>query len=117
MENFNKNSLKSAVGKYGPLHLVEKKSEDDIKKEIEKDDRKFTDAQIADIYNAILDPSLLESDKPKEAKVFKYTVLTPFRALNDFSKEHKVGSDVSKFDALRLASLVENGLVEKVEQD
>jgi len=118
MDTFNKNSLKSAVSKYGPLHSVDKKSEDDIKKELEEDERKFTDAQIAEIYNAIIDPSLLESaDKTKVEKPFKHIVIAPFRDINNFSLEHKVGKDVSSFDPIRLAELVQNGLVEKVEQD
>ncbi|WP_231464689.1 hypothetical protein [Pedobacter sp. Leaf132] len=114
MENFNKQSLKAAVKVYGPLHSVDKKTDAEVKDAISKDERKFTSEQIDQIYSAILNPETLEPEKPK---LFKHIVKAKFRDAADFSKEHKVGDDVSSFDAGRLAALVQNGLVEKVEQD
>lgn len=41
----------------------------------------------------------------------KYTVLKPFRDINNFSKEYKEGDDVSTLEPSRLDNLVTLGLV------
>lgn len=55
MENFTKNSLKAAVAKYGPL--LESASEAVLIEELKKDERAFTDEQIAEIVAAIKEPA------------------------------------------------------------
>lgn len=51
-----------------------------------------------------------QAAKPVE---YSYKVLKPFRDAADFEKEHKAGSDVSKFSEDRLNHLVEIGYVSK----
>ncbi|RZM22528.1 MAG: hypothetical protein EOO88_29140 [Pedobacter sp.] len=62
MENFNKNSLKAAVAKYGPLHS-DGKTDAEVKAELAKDERGFTAEQIDEIYAAIVTP---EVEDPKQ---------------------------------------------------
>ncbi|WP_443945598.1 hypothetical protein ACJVDH_00370 [Pedobacter sp. AW1-32] len=66
MENFNKNSLKAAVAKYGPLHS-DGKTEAEVKAELGKDERAFSAEQIDEIYAAIVTPNLFEGgdEQPK----------------------------------------------------
>ena len=45
----------------------------------------------------------------------KYTVVEPFRDINDYNVLHEVGADVSHFDKKRLENLVERGLVKEEE--
>ncbi|MCX3266545.1 hypothetical protein [Pedobacter agri] len=59
MENFNKNSLKAAVAKYGSLHS-DGKTDADVKAELAKDERAFSAEQIDEIYAAIVTPNLFE---------------------------------------------------------
>jgi len=108
MENFNGNSLKAAVKVYGPLHS-DGKTEAEIKEAIGKDERGFTADQIDKIYDAILNP------EPAKPKAYKHIVKKAFRDIDDFSVEHEEGKDVSDFNPKRLATLVANGIVEKVE--
>ena len=56
MENFNKNSLKAAVAKYGPLH-TDGKAEADVKAEMAKDEKGYSPEQIDEIYAAIIVPA------------------------------------------------------------
>lgn len=63
MENFNKNSLKAAVAKYGPLHS-DGKTDAEVKAELAKDERGFTAEQIDEIYSAIVAP--IEDENPDE---------------------------------------------------
>lgn len=109
MENFNKNSLKSAVKQYGTFH-TDGKTDLEVKAEIAKDDRNFTDVQIDEIYEAILNPAPVAT-----VKKYSYTVIVPFRCITDFSKEIEEGKDVSDFEQDRLNVLVANGYVEKEE--
>jgi len=103
-------TLKAAVALYAIL-LTEGKTADEVKAEIAKDPKEFTPDEVEEIYHAIANP------KPEKPKVYKHLVTGPFRDIKDFSKEYNVGDDVSDFDPKRLASLVENGHVEKVEQE
>ncbi|MCF2498396.1 hypothetical protein [Dyadobacter chenhuakuii] len=54
--------------------------------------------------------------KPGETAA-PYSVLKPFRDVNDWDLEHKPGDDVSHFDEERLASLVEKGLVQGLPEE
>lgn len=109
MENFNKASLKSAVKKYGQLH-ADGKAEGDVKTEIAKDDRKFTEEQINEIYKEIVDPTPEETTKEK---LYKVVEGKSFRDRNDFSKEYTADSDISHLDAERINHLVAIGYVEE----
>lgn len=60
MENFNKNSLKAAVAKYGPLHS-DGKTDAEVKAELAKDERAFSAEQIDEIYAAIVTPEVEDS--------------------------------------------------------
>lgn len=52
-----------------------------------------------------------ESPKPKKEKAKGYIVISSFRDQNDFNRIYQKGEAVSHFDAERLASLQEKGLV------
>ena len=103
-------TLKAAVALYAIL-LTQGKTAEEVKAEIAKDPKEFSPEEVEEVYHAITNP------KPEKPKVFKHLVVAPFRDIDDFSKEHAIGDDVSGLHAKRLESLVENGLVEKVEQD
>ncbi|WP_131535463.1 hypothetical protein [Pedobacter nototheniae] len=103
-------TLKAAVALYAIL-LTQGKNETEIKAEIAKDPKEFSTEEVEEIYHAIVNP------KPEKPKVFKHIVTGSFRDIKDFSKEYKAGDDVSDLDPKRLATLVDNGLVEKVEQE
>jgi hypothetical protein len=115
MEKLHHQTLKSAVSKYLPLK-TEGKTEEEIRTAIASDEKGFTDENINEIYDAIINntdnESLNQGDKPPASKKKKkYVVVTPFRDINDFSIEHREGKDVSHFDKGRLTKLVENGHV------
>ena len=103
-------TLKAAVALYAIL-LTQGKTADEVKAEIAKDPKEFSPDEVEEIYNAIVNP------KPEKPKVYKHFVASSFRDIKDFSKEYKVGDDVSALDANRLEVLVGKGLVEKVEED
>lgn len=109
MENFNKASLKSAVKKYGQLH-IDGKAEADVKAEIAKDDRKFTEEQIGEIYKEIVDPTPDETPKVKSYKVVSGR---SFRDRDDFTKEYDEESDISHLSEERINHLVSIGYVEE----
>lgn len=52
MENFNKNSLKAAVGKYGSLYGT--MSEEALREEIAKSDKGFSAEQVEEIFLALV---------------------------------------------------------------
>jgi hypothetical protein len=107
MENFTKNSLKAAVAKYGPLH-TDGKTEADVKAELAKDERAFSDEQIDEIYAAIVAP--VEDKKPATYKVVEGK---SFRDKDDFSKEYTEESDISHLSKDRIDHLISIGYVEE----
>lgn len=109
MENFSKNTLKSAVKKFGQRH-TDGKAESEVKAEIAKDDRKFTDDQINLIYKEIVDPTLEEESKSKTYKVVEGK---SFRDKDDFSKEYTSSSDITHLGQERIDHLVAIGYVEE----
>ncbi len=58
----------------------------------------------------VLTPVSKSADKPAKAK---FVVKTEFRDINDFSKVHHAGKDVSYMGKDRLEHLVNTGVVEK----
>lgn len=139
MAKLNHMVRKSAVAKYGKL-LEEGKSPQEIRDAIKGDEKEFPDEHVEEIYTAIIgapeqgnegDKGDKGADnggnkgadqgedkgpdaataKNKKGKGSKYIVATPFRDINDFSKEYVAGEDVSHFDAERLERLVKNGHV------
>ncbi|CAG5072875.1 hypothetical protein DYBT9623_04415 [Dyadobacter sp. CECT 9623] len=48
----------------------------------------------------------------EEQAAAPYSVIKPFRDINNWDLEHKAGDDVSHFDQDRLDSLVERGLIQ-----
>ncbi|RZJ88734.1 MAG: hypothetical protein EOO20_12850 [Chryseobacterium sp.] len=103
-------TLKAAVASYAIL-LTQGKTAEEVKAEIAKDPKEFTSDEVEEIYSAIANP------KPEKPKVYKHFVASSFRDIKDFSKEYKVGDEISDLDAERLEGLVSKGLVEKVEQE
>jgi hypothetical protein len=55
---------------------------------------------------------MAKQEAKEQSGAKKYLVVTEFRDASDFSLIQKVGSDVSHFEADRLAALVEMGYVE-----
>ena len=107
MENFNKNSLKAAVAKYGPLH-TDGKAEADVKEALSADEKAFTPEQIDSIYDAIVfvpDETLKGGYKVAEGK--------SFRDKDDFSIEYNEDSDISHLSQDRIDHLVSIGYVEE----
>jgi len=131
MSKIHHATLKSAVATYLPF-LQAGSTEEEVKEEIDKDPKAFDQESVNEIYAAIVaasensgDPGSgadegekdkdNEKDLGKEKKAKKkgaYIVVAPFRDIDDFSKEHKPGHDVSHFDAKRLENLMEKKLVE-----
>jgi hypothetical protein len=56
---------------------------------------------------------MAKSENKDKGSEIKYTVVSSFRDINDFSLEYTEGVDVSEMDKTRLDILVEKGLVEK----
>lgn len=56
MENFNKNSLKAAVAKYGSLH-TDGKAEAEVKEALLADEKGYTAEQVDEIYLNIATPA------------------------------------------------------------
>jgi hypothetical protein len=108
MENFNKNSLKAAVAKYGPL-IYEGKSEVEVKEALLADDKGYSAEQVDSIYNAMIAPPELKED-------VKYNVVEgrSFRDKDDFSKEYDHESDISHLSQDRIDHLISIGYVEIV---
>ncbi|MET7253577.1 hypothetical protein [Dyadobacter fermentans] len=52
------------------------------------------------------------SEAGKSPAPSPFTVLKPFRDIENWDIEHKPGDDVSHFSEARLASLIERGLVQ-----
>lgn len=60
----------------------------------------------------------MSSNNPSiQAKSGRYVVASTFRSVNDFSRVHSEGEDVSTFDAERLTDLVKRGLVKFIPED
>jgi hypothetical protein len=128
----NHQRLKSAVIKYGPLH-VDGKSEAEVKEALVSDEKKYTDAEVSEIYAAIVSPtggtdtsqdtgtqpnqSSADTSGTSESKASRkkavYLVKMPFRDKDNFGILHTPGTDVSHFDGERLKSLSDKGLIEK----
>lgn len=108
MAKLHHTKIKSAVAKYSGLH-AEGKTADEVKTAIAADENAYDAEGVEDIYNAIVNPKPIET----KDEIQTYLVIKDFRDINDFSKNHAVGDDVSHFDPERLATLVANGHVEK----
>jgi hypothetical protein len=92
---------KAAIAKYQPL-VAEGKPEADIKAAIAADEKHFSDVEQAEIYAAITGTAEVS-----------YTVIQPFRDINNFDKLYELDEEVSHLDADRLQTLVEKGLIQK----
>lgn len=105
MENFNKNSLKAAVAKYGSLHS-DGKTDAEVKTALKADEKGYTDDQIDSIYDAIIAP-------PAKPSSYKVAEGKSFRDKDDFSKEYTEKSDISHLSQDRIDHLVSIGYVEE----
>ncbi|NII81743.1 MULTISPECIES: hypothetical protein [unclassified Pedobacter] len=107
MENFNKNSLKAAVAKYGSLHS-DGKTEAEVKAEVAKDEKGYSADQVDAIYDAII-------FVPEETEPATYKVVEgkSFRDKDDFSKEYDHESDISHLSQDRIDHLLSIGYIEE----
>jgi hypothetical protein len=96
-------TLGAAVKKYGPLH-TSGQTEAEVKEAIAGDEKDFNADAVNEIYAAIT----AEVEQPKASA---HIVSTEFRDKDNFDTRYEIGDDVSHFDEVRLADLVERGLV------
>ena len=107
MENFNKNSLKAAVAKYGSLH-TDGKTEEEVKAALTADDKGYSVDQVDEIYDAIV-----FVPEVKEPSAYKVVEGKSFRDKEDFNKEYTDESDISHLSQDRIDHLVTIGYVEE----
>lgn len=100
-------TLKSAIAKYGGLKK-EGKNDEEILAAIKLDEKKFSDEDAQTILDGLND----SHDTESKGVEIKGIVIKEFRDKDDFSKLHKVGSDVSSFDKQRLTTLKALGLID-----
>ncbi len=107
MAKISKSNLKHGVDTYSGLHAAGQ-HEAEVKAAIAADEKGFDEAAVNDIYAAITAPAAENAEKTGS-----HFVVQEFRDQANFDQVHRVGSDVSSFDAARLETLVNSGLVEK----
>lgn len=130
-----KELLIAAVALFATL-LAEGKTEAEIKEAIAGHENGYNPEEVEEIYKALVDgqketnPTNTGGDKeskdqppketkpakeakPKEAKPKKYVVVSQFADRNNFSKIYNVGDDISSFDAERIKSCIEKGLIKE----
>jgi len=105
MENFNKNSLKAAVAKYGSL-VSDGKSEVEIKELLTADEKGYYAEQVDLIYDA-----MIASPEDKDKVVYKVVEGFSFRDKDDFTKEYNAESDLSHLEQDRIDHLISIGYV------
>lgn len=112
-------TLEAAFNKYSPL-VADGKNEDEVKAEISKDEKRFDEAAINEIYLALTAVQEPQPEKeqdpeaePEPEKKGVYLVISPFRDKDNFSIAYNIDDDVSHFDEERLQDTIGKGLVEK----
>ncbi len=99
--------LKAAIDKYSYL-VEENKNEDEIKAEISKDEKGFSDEAINEIFIALTKPEAKEEEVKSGSK---YVVAKKFRDLQNWDLVHEVGETISGMSAERIKSLLDLELI------